>query len=117
MLLTKCLQVDQVVAIVIAMTTRPLTAEQAADALCIKVGTLYGWLEQSDVGELVIRGENVTINYLQGGARGQGRIFIDRNEIERIKNMMRVQPVVIPHRRQTINETFEHITVALGRPD
>ena len=95
-----------------------LTASEAATALGISVPTLYGWLSSSDVGEFQIRGQPLTIDYLQGGARGQGRIRIATSEIERLKDAMRVHPQPRPKRRQpTKPQYYPGITVPLGRPE
>ena len=53
---------------------------------------MYQWLADSDTGTLVIRGQPVTIDYLQGGPKGQGRIKIEAREVERLKELMRVRP-------------------------
>ncbi|WP_231740541.1 helix-turn-helix domain-containing protein [Thalassoglobus neptunius] len=96
-----------------------LTSQQAADALGISVLTLYDWLGQSDVGEFEIRGEAVTVEYYQGGHKGQGRIRIDETEICRLLSLMKSQPK--PQRRRQIPKKnaapFQHITAKLGRPD
>lgn len=95
-----------------------LTARDAAAKLGISVPTLYDWLGRSDVGDFRLRGEPFTVNYLQGGARGQGRILIEAAEIERIKQAMRVQPQSCrARRRPVLRQSFPGITVPLGRPD
>ena len=95
-----------------------LTSRDAAAVLGVSISTLYDWLRQSDVGEFVIRGQHVTINYYQGGRRGQGRIKIDALEIERLHEAMRVRPQPQPKRRQPMKpQCFPGITVPLGRPD
>lgn len=100
------------------MATDWLTAQQAAKELGISVLTFYDWLAQSDRGEFVLRGNAVEIKYFQGGRRGQGRIRIERNEIKRIKEEMRVKPQMRFQRRQpTKFEQFPGIKVPLGRPD
>lgn len=93
------------------------SAQEAARRLGISVTSFYDWLRQSDEGALVIRGQSATIDYLQGGPRGQGRIKLEGSEIERIKELMRVRPrrsrqlsTPIPRR------AFPGITVPLGRP-
>jgi transposase-like protein len=93
-------------------------AQEAARRLGITVTTFYDWLGQSDRGLLTIRGEPVTIDYLQGGPRGHGRIAVEPAEIERLKNLMRVVPdprAIPPVRRLPIMK-FPGITVPLGRP-
>ena len=75
-------------------------------------------LSQSDVGEFVLRGQSVTINYFQGGRKGQGRIQIEATEIERLQNLMRVRLQPQLKRRQPNRlQHFPGITVTLGRPD
>lgn len=94
-----------------------LSTKEAAQRLGVSVLTLYGWLGLSDVGQLLIRGEHVTIRYFQTGPRGQGRIRIDAGEVERIKELMRVQPQAPILRRSPIRrDAFPGITVKLGRP-
>ena len=80
--------------------------------------TLYAWLGLSDRGLLVIRGAAATIDYFQGGSKGQGRIRIEEREVERIRELMRVAPRRAPERRphRVPNETYPGITVRLGRP-
>ena len=100
------------------MSSEVLSSEKSAKRLGISVPTLYDWLGQSDVGAFVLRGQPFTIDYFQGGARGQGRIRIDVKEIERLKEAMRVRPQTQPKRRQpTIPQHYPGITVPLGRPD
>ena len=94
-----------------------LTARDAAETLGISVATLYDWLAQSDAGTLVIRGQSVAVDYLQGGPQGQGRIRIEASEVERIKELMRVRPQRVPPRRPRVRrDAFPGITVPLGRP-
>jgi len=96
-----------------------LTSQQAADMLGISVLTLYDWLGQSNAGEFEIRGEPVTIEYYQGGRKGQGRIRIEDSEIRRLLSLMRSTPIP-QRRRQTPNKKsapFQYITTKLGRPD
>jgi len=95
-----------------------LTAQEAARRLGIAAASLYDWLGQSDRGLLVIRGQPVTIDYLQGGPQGQGRIRIEAGEVERLKNLMRVRPQPGLPRRPPIRQcSFPGITVPLGRPE
>lgn len=92
-------------------------AKEAARRLGITVTTLYDWLGQSDHGLLVIRGEAVAIRYFQSGARGQGKIQIEAEEIDRIRELMRVSPVrAAPRRRNANARHLPGITVPLGRP-
>jgi hypothetical protein len=103
-----------------AMSSELLTSELAAESLGISVSTLYDWLAQSDAGTFKIRGQPVTINYFQGGRRGQGRIQIEASEIERLKEAMRVRPRPKRRRRRrrpTKPMSYPGITVPLGRPD
>lgn len=100
-----------------AMDDQLLSTKEAAQRLGISVLTLYGWLGLSDVGQLLIRGQQVTIRYFQTGPRGQGRIRIDVGEVERIKELMRVCPQhVMPRLRPIRRDQFPGITVPLGRP-
>ena len=96
-----------------------LSSKQAADMLGVSVLTLYGWLGLSDTGEFDIRGEPVTIEYYQGGRKGQGRIRVEESEVLRLLSLMRSTPKP-QHKRQTPmkkSEPFRHITTKLGRPD
>ena len=94
-----------------------LTATEAARCLGVAVATFYDWLARSDAGLLVIREQPVTIRYFQGGARGQGRIRLETAEVQRLRELFRVQPrprqarPAPPPRR-----TFPGIHVPLGRP-
>lgn len=93
------------------------SAQEAARRLGISVASVYDLLRQSDQGTLVIRGESATINYLQGGPRGQGRIKLEVSEIERLKELMRVRPSPSRRRSPPIRERiFPGINVPLGRP-
>jgi hypothetical protein len=82
------------------------------------VPTLYDWLGRSDRGLLVIRGRPVTVDYLQGGPKGQGRIRVEAAEVDRLRDLMRVRPApVTPRRARAAPPTaFPGITVPLGRP-
>jgi hypothetical protein len=91
------------------------SAKEAAHRLGISKATLYAWLGQSDAGTLVIRGQPVTVHYFQGGRRGQGRIRIEPDEIERLKELMRVRPRPVRQRRPpTQQHHYPGITVELG---
>ena len=93
------------------------SAQEAAHFLGVATTTLYAWLAQSDQGILVIRGRTVQIDYLQGGPNGQGRIKIERRELERVKTLMRVLQVRrLPRRLRARRRTYPGITVPLGRP-
>ena len=95
-----------------------LNVREAAQRLGLRPTTLSDWLSQSDYGLFEIRGQRVTVDYLQGGPRGQGHIRIEAGEVERIRELMRVKLMVAPVRRPPIPRTsFPGITVKLGRPD
>jgi hypothetical protein len=94
-----------------------LTAKEAARRLGVAVASLYDWLGRSDRSLLVIRGQPVTINYLQGGPLGHGRIRITADEVERLKGLMRVRPQPHrPRRHPPRRDAFPGITVPLGLP-
>jgi hypothetical protein len=100
------------------MPEEMLSAREAARRLGLAVSSLYDWLGQSDRGLLMIRGQLVTISYLQGGPQGQGRIRIEASEVERLRDLMRVRPQPLRARRAPIHrDVFPGITVTLGRPD
>jgi hypothetical protein len=100
------------------MSNELLTAAEAARRLGIRVTTLYDWLGQSDHGLLRIRGAPFTIDYLQSGPRGQGKIGIDVVEVERIKLAMRAVPLRRVERRLFMqSRIYPGITVPLGRPN
>jgi transposase-like protein len=100
------------------MAEELLSAREAARRLGVAPATLYDWLGRSDRGLLVIRGRAATVDYLQGGPAGRGRIRIAAAEVERLKDLMRVRPTPAPPRRQVpCAESFPGITVPLGRPD
>ena len=91
---------------------------EAAQRLGISTATLYDWLSQSDAGTFMIRGQPTTIRYYQGGRKGQGRIKIDRQELDRLLSLMMVSPKTTPSRRPPRKQTsFQHITTKPGRPD
>jgi hypothetical protein len=95
-----------------------LPPREAARRLGITVTTLYDWLGRSDRGLLVVRGRPVSVDYLQGGPRGHGRIRIEVSDIERFKDLMRVRPEPIRVRRPPFRlDRFPGITVPLGRPE
>lgn len=100
------------------MLSELLTSEQAANSLAISVPTFYDWLSQSDAGTFQLRGQPITIDYFQGGRRGQGRIQIEEQEVARLRDAMRVRPQRPMRRRLPMHQqTFPGITVPLGRPD
>lgn len=99
------------------MSDELLTPVAAARRLGITVTTFYDWLGRSRIGQLEIRGRRVTISYLQGGAKGQGRIRIEAHEVERVRELMRVASIAPPQRRTPMRrDSFPHIDVPLGRP-
>lgn len=100
------------------MAEELLSPREAAQRLGLAVTSLYDWLGRSDRGQLVLRGQQVTIDYFQGGAQGQGRIRIEAREVERLKDCLRVRPQrLLPRRIPARRESFPGITVKLGRPD
>jgi hypothetical protein len=100
-------------------TTQTLfSAREAAGRLGISAATLYDWLAQSDAGSFMIRGQPVTVDYLQGGRNGQGRIRIEAREVQRLVELMRVRPRPDrPRRPPTVRHHYPGITVELGNPD
>ena len=99
------------------MVVELLSAKEASRRLGISVGSFYDWLGQSDRGIFVIRGQPLTIDYLQGGPRGQGRIKITADEVERIKERMRVRPQrSLERSHPSSSDRFPGIIVKLGRP-
>ncbi|MEQ8786069.1 MAG: DNA-binding protein [Pirellulaceae bacterium] len=79
---------------------------------------MYDWLARSDAGVFAIRGRFVTIDYFQGGQRGQGRIRIDSLEVDRLLELMKVHPnTAVKRRPAPMRLEFPHITVKLGRPE
>ena len=100
------------------MSDALMTTSAAAEKLGISVTTLYDWLGRSDRGDLVIRGKNVTVDYLQGGRKGQGRIVIESTEVHRIRDLMRVRPQSAVRRSKPVSSrSFPGVNVPLGRPD
>jgi hypothetical protein len=100
------------------MPSALLSASEAAQRLGISTATMYEWLAASDTNAFVLRGQPVTIDYMQGGPRGQGRIKIEPEEVERLKDLMRVKPRLQHTRRPpTQPQSYPGITVPLGRPD
>ncbi len=94
-----------------------LSARESARCLGISTATLYDWLAQSNCNTFRIRGRPVTIEYFQGGAEGRGRIKVQRSEIERLKELMRVTPKAVPVRRMpTPQRHYPGIVVPLGKP-
>ena len=100
------------------MSDELLSTTEAARRLGISRASLYTWLGESDAGCFLLHGQPVTIQYFQSGARGQGRIKIEAQEVERLRDLMRVQPRPHTVRRPAIKQTqFPGITVKLGRPN
>lgn len=103
---------------VTVMEENLLSAREASKRLGVSTTTFYDWLARSDGGHLTVRGMRFTIDYFQGGAKGQGRIMIEVSEIERLKDAMRVRPQPQPKRRlRSPTRQYPGITVPLGRPD
>ena len=101
-----------------ARSSHLLSAQETAERLGIAISTLYDWLSQSDYGQLVIRGQSVSVDYFQGGSRGEGKIQIEVAEVERIKDLMRVKPKLAPRQRTVSRHPrLPHIRGPLGRPD
>ena len=95
-----------------------LTPTQAASRLGVTTTTLYDWLGRSRRGLFVLRGQSVTVEFFQTGAKGQGRIRIPAREVERLKELMRVPVEPVRTRRPPVRrDRFPGITVTLGRPD
>ena len=100
-----------------AMRNHLLSASEAAERLGITRATLYQWLAASDAGGLVIRGQPITIDYYQSGGKGQGRIKIEIEEVERLKEQMRVRPHLLRQRRpRPVRREYPGIYVELGDP-
>jgi excisionase family DNA binding protein len=100
------------------MADELLSTREAARRLGISVPTLYDWLGQSDRGLLVIRGQHVSIRYLQGGPRGQGRIKIEAAEVDRLRELLVARPQRKTPRRPPVRlPTYPGITVKLGNVD
>jgi hypothetical protein len=101
-----------------AMENDLLTSEESAQRLGISTTSLYSWLAQSNAGTFSLHGQPVTIDYIQSGARGQGRIRIEAGEIARLRNLMRVKPRSVPSRLPPAKQIgFPGIVVKLGRPE
>lgn len=99
------------------MSDELLTAAEAARRLGIRVTTLYDWLGRSRIGELIVRGRPVTIEYLQTGPKGQGRIGFEPREVDRLLDLLRVRPQQgPPRRRPAVPSAWPGIHVPLGRP-
>ena len=97
------------------MTDTLLSAPEAAAKLGITTTSFYDWLAQSDAGNFMIRGRPVTVDYSQGGRKGQGRIKIEAREVQRLKELMRVRPkLAVKRRPPTKRHHYPGITVELG---
>jgi len=100
-----------------AVADELLTAAAAATRLGVTVTTFYDWLGRSRIGELEIRGQRVTIDYFQGGGKGQGRIRIEAREVDRLRDLMRVRPQPAIFRARPVKQAnWPGIHVPLGRP-
>jgi len=100
------------------MVSALLSTTEAARRLGISRATLYEWLARSNAGSFLIRGQSVTIAHYRSGAAGQGPIKFEAEEIERLKNLMRVTPRrPRPRRKPAKPVSFPGITVRLGVPD
>jgi hypothetical protein len=94
-----------------------LSSTDAARRLGISRASLYGWLDRSDAGTLILQGQPVTVGYFQTGAKGQGRIKIEVAEVDRLKELMRVHPRPSRTRRPAARpQAYPGITVKLGYP-
>jgi hypothetical protein len=99
------------------MAAELLTSKEAARRLGVSVSQFYEWLRLSNAGELRFCGHAVTIDYFQGGPKGQGRIRIDAAEVERLLEFMRVRPRTLPIRKPIVRHpVYPGITAELGRP-
>jgi hypothetical protein len=99
------------------MSEELLSATEAARRLGVSTASLYDWLAQSHAGRFTLRGQQVTIDYLQGGPQGQGRIKIEVREIQRLKDLMRVRPCLPTTSRPRVQQQFfPGITARLGHP-
>ena len=95
-----------------------LNAREAAQRLGISVHTLYGWLSASSKGRLEIHNRPLSINYFQTGRRGQGRIKIESQEIDRLLLLMQPKPESTARRKRSkAAPALQHITTPLERPD
>lgn len=94
-----------------------LNTADASKRLGITRSAFYAWLAESDAGSFRIQGQPVAIRYYQTGGRGQGRIRIEIQEIERLRDLMRVRPHHQLQRQPPVKQCqFPGITVKLGRP-
>ena len=92
-----------------------LFATEAARRLGISTSRFYDWLSLSDLGQFNIRGQPITIDYFQGGPKGQGPIRIAAREVERLIEASRVRPASF-RRPVERRSTYPGITVDLGLP-
>ena len=99
------------------MSAALLTVRESAQRLGVAPSQLYTWLRQSNRGEFVLRGQHVTIEYLQGGPRGPDRIRIHACEVKTLNELILVSPREMPRpRRPARRDMFREISVPLGRP-
>lgn len=65
----------------------------------------------------MLRDQPFTVRYFQTGSRGQGRIRIELEEVERIREALRVTTRLARQRRLPNKpQNFPGIHVPLGRP-
>ena len=99
------------------MNAELLNTTEAARRLGISRATFYQWLADSDSGTFALQGRPVSIQYFQGGRRGQGRIQIEATELARLRKLMQVRPRHIRQRRPPQKRhAYPGITVELGDP-
>lgn len=97
------------------MADRLLSTTEAAEQLGISRATLYAWVSRSNAGEFILRGQPVTIEHFQSGPQGQGRIQFESEEIQRLRELMRVRPRTAYQRRPPVRrQEFPGIHVKLG---
>ena len=97
------------------MADELLSTTDAARRLGISRSALYDWLSQSNVGQFMLRGQSVTIEYLQGGT-GAKDVWIEAREVERLKELMRFSRVRCC-RDDLPSKRTPGILVKLGRPN
>ena len=115
---TSVSNVARITLVTAVMSRELLSSQEAARRLGISPTTLYDWLAQSNAGTFMLRGQPVTIRYYQTGRRGQGRIKIECQEVERLLALMRVSPTSTQIRRPPSKKaSLNHITTRLARPE
>jgi len=92
-----------------------LTLRQAADRLPWSAETLRRRLSDSDRGVLIVRGQLVQIDYMQSGAKGQGRISIDEREVARLADLFTPRKAIVERKPHNKKHKGQYITVPLGR--